>query len=205
LTLGVLVPAFAAITTRDRNRRLQLLFYTIGVAPAWATCWSHFLISMGLPIYPRAESCSCCTPRSLPLRCCTTACFQSSCGSAEISPTPSALCSGIVYLGVLALVWNVGPQTAATFYVHIGVAVLLVSSTRRYLPWMQKKLDSLFFRSSVDREQLLDALCAKRHLRSTFFRLPDRSVRPSTAHSSRAASRFTCGRPVSRLHAVLHA
>jgi len=91
---------------------------------------------------------------------------------------------GIVYLGVLALVWTSGAERPPpSMYTSASRAARI--RLRPLFAWMQKK-SIRFFRSSVDREQLLDAFVRERHLRSTFSDCQI-VVRPSTAHSSRAA------------------
>ena len=52
VSLGVLVPLVCIVRTDDRLRRLQLSYYLLGAIPLWVSCWGHFLISLGINIYP---------------------------------------------------------------------------------------------------------------------------------------------------------
>lgn len=52
VTMGVVVPVVYLVKTHDRLRRLQLAYYLLGAIPLWLSCWGHFLISLGINIYP---------------------------------------------------------------------------------------------------------------------------------------------------------
>jgi signal transduction histidine kinase len=52
VTLGVLVPLLSIFKTHERQKRLQLSYYLLGAIPLWVSCWGHFLISLGINIYP---------------------------------------------------------------------------------------------------------------------------------------------------------
>ncbi|MCZ7646120.1 MAG: ATP-binding protein [Planctomycetota bacterium] len=48
VSLGLGIPLVVAIRHPDRQRRNQLIFYLAGALPLWLSCWSHFLLSMGI-------------------------------------------------------------------------------------------------------------------------------------------------------------
>lgn len=50
VTLGLAIPLAGAIRHPDRKRRVQLAYYLAGAFPLWLSCWSHFLMSMGVVI-----------------------------------------------------------------------------------------------------------------------------------------------------------
>ncbi|HYF49156.1 MAG TPA: ATP-binding protein [Planctomycetota bacterium] len=52
LTASFIAGVYALFTTRDSRHRLQMLYFVIGDIPLWLTCWSHFLLSMGINIIP---------------------------------------------------------------------------------------------------------------------------------------------------------
>jgi len=52
VSLAVVIPVVCIIRSDNRTRRLQLTYYLLGAIPLWVSCWGHFLISLGINIYP---------------------------------------------------------------------------------------------------------------------------------------------------------
>lgn len=52
VTLGLLVPLCMIFQKQEGQRRLQLFYFLLGGAPLWVACWTNFLISLGVQLYP---------------------------------------------------------------------------------------------------------------------------------------------------------
>lgn len=51
-TLSIAVPVVQFFRLRSVQRRLQLFYFILGGFPFWAACFGHFLLSIGINIYP---------------------------------------------------------------------------------------------------------------------------------------------------------
>lgn len=51
-TLSIFIPIVQLFRLASRQRRLQLMYFIVGGLPFWAACFGHFLISIGINIYP---------------------------------------------------------------------------------------------------------------------------------------------------------
>lgn len=52
VTLGLVVPLVKIFRRDTGPLREQLFYFLLGGAPLWFACWTNFLISLGVPMYP---------------------------------------------------------------------------------------------------------------------------------------------------------
>ena len=157
LSLGALVPFIAMFTAETRNRRIQMLFYFCGAAPSWLTCWSNFLISYGVNLYPAGGfmflmhaaliAYAVLVYRAFPVS------FKVRRGLAYAA---CCVILGTVYAITSLLLIQAEQQTAVSLAIRLGILLVLIFLYAPLLGWLQQRLDSFFFRDSVDREQLLE-------------------------------------------------
>jgi two-component system, NtrC family, nitrogen regulation sensor histidine kinase NtrY len=50
--MGTGYPMCCLVFTHDRLKKLQLFYYLLGGIPLWLSCWAHFLLSLGINVYP---------------------------------------------------------------------------------------------------------------------------------------------------------
>jgi two-component system sensor histidine kinase AtoS len=157
LTMGLVVPIIAVFTSKTRERRIQMFFYSLGALPAWMAFWSNFLISMGFKLYPSGGifflihaaliAYAVLQYRAFPIT------LKIRRGLAY------AMCCivlGTLYAGISLAFWQAGPQSSLSLIARLSLLLAFIFIYAPLLGWLQQRLDSFFFRDSVDREQLLE-------------------------------------------------
>ena len=157
VSLGVLVPLVYIVKTDDRLRRLQLSYYLLGAIPLWVSCWGHFLISLGINIYPAGG-----TIFLLHAGIMAYAVFQRRVFDftlvlrrALIYATVSASL-GILYGAVVGLVLlfptvlAIGERTQTIVFIVFAGFILAPVHT-----YCQKFIDQLFYREQRNQQQIL--------------------------------------------------
>ena len=159
VTLGLAVPVVQIMRSRERQQRLQLTYYVLGAFPLWLTCLGHFLLSMGINIYPAGGIIF-----LFHVAIMAYAVFQKQLFDFSLvirRGLAYALMSvvlGLVYAGFTWLLYsalgvsNYQP-TLAMVLLFFFIAGVLQSPV---LNFCQKQIDGLFFRANTDRRLLVE-------------------------------------------------
>lgn len=158
VTLGLLVPLCMIFQKQEGPRRLQLFYFLLGGAPLWVACWTNFLISLGVRLYPFGGMAF-----LLHAVVMGYAVFRR-----RVFDVQVVVRRGMVYAGVsLSLgiayglvLWissiSVGKEIDLHEMVAGGVFVALVGFLcAPLLGLAQQVIDRLFFRQEADRQKLL--------------------------------------------------
>ena len=157
LTLALLIPLARMFTTRDRDVRLQMFFYTLGATPTWIACWGNFLISLGINIYPAGGFMFLFHAALLAYAVLQYRAFDVTVRVRRgLAYAMCCVILGAVYAVTSLLLIQAGQQTAVSLAIRVGILLVLVFLYAPLLGRLQHRLDAFFFRTSVDREQVLE-------------------------------------------------
>ena len=186
LTASIAVPLFALFTAKSRQRRLQLFYYLLGAAPAWIACWTHFLLSLGINLVPMGGLMFLFHAAVL-----AYAVFKK-----QVFDFTIVMRRGLAYAGVSlilgmsygGLIWIL-PWNTLESQTQLASKVIFASIAGiAYVPllgYLQKAIDSFFFREESQRQYVLEQLVRETSatvlldkVAEVFCRFTDRAIRP---------------------------
>jgi two-component system sensor histidine kinase HydH len=186
LTASLLVPIFKIPFCKTRRQRLQLFYYLLGACPLWISCWGHFLISVGINIYPAGGLIFISHAAIM-----AYAVFKHNLFDFTIvirrGLVYAILCvaTGAMYGSVLWLLSFLMPAPHTSLisgFIFIFLIALLYAPLLGYL---QSKVDRLFFRSVIVRQEMVDQFAREAastidlsSLATSLCELLDRSLKP---------------------------
>ena len=157
LIASLLTPIVGMFTHRNRNRRLQILFYLIGAAPLWLSCWGHFLISAGINIFPLGGFMFMFHIAVIAFAVIKYRAFQVTIRIRRgLAYAVCCVLIGAIYAAISIALWNSGVQSTHGLPFRVALVIVLILICAPLLGLLQKGLDAFFFRASVDRERLLE-------------------------------------------------
>ena len=157
LTASLLVPAVRLFRLKRSRVTLQLTYYLIGAFPLWLSCWSHFLVSMGLNLYPAGGLFYLFHLAVLAYALFVKDLFDVTFVIRRGLPYAAlSLLSGILYgLFLRATTSYFRVDSQAHLVSTVAFVTLLGFICSPLLAVLQRQVDRLFFRSQIDRASIL--------------------------------------------------
>ncbi len=157
VTLGIAIPLFSVFTATDRQRRLQLFYFLLGGAPLWLSCWGHFLISLGINIYPAGGVIFLLHALILSYAVLKHQVFDITILIRRgLAYAALSLFIGILYGGLLLIL---STWTAAFHASLISSVIFVFMVGMIYAPllsYLQRLFDRLLFRQAFDRQKMIE-------------------------------------------------
>ncbi|HYG78293.1 MAG TPA: ATP-binding protein [Planctomycetota bacterium] len=159
VTLTCAVPFVKLFMRGPRERKLQLLWYFIGAAPVYVTCWSHFLISLGINLYPLGGLFFVIHVVIIAYAVLYRQVFDIQIVIRRgLTYGAVSLLFGMLYGAVLTAVSFLSRQEISTNAVLSGSALVVLAGFcfSPFLAYLQSAVDKLFFREELNRQSLFE-------------------------------------------------